>query len=227
LQAAINALYEETGDASVYLSKTLPEYVTTDEGRVDLSYEQKRQFNSVRGDAYELASAGLEGNAFYQSLPKDMRREAYAFAKDYAVQTAKDSLNVGYDPSDWVDDAKGMTPEELGEMMVQKAVETSAGSKKYENKYDGLAQMLEAGTIGVEAVVAALPNKQKNGYSNFIQGSDIEMDDYLDVIEYYNGDGIKQEDVKAYIEKGFSNDRDRCRVWQCFYSKNTIPKEWQ
>jgi hypothetical protein len=47
----------------------------------------------------------------------------------------------------------------------------------------------------------------------------------LDVVAYYNTDGIKQPEVKAYIEKNFSG-ADRIRVWKCFYSEDKIPKEW-
>ena len=136
-QAALNALSEETGENTMYLSKTLPKYVTVDGNKVDLTNDQQRQFNSARGDAYEVASAALENDKNYQQVGGDFKLKAYAFAEDYANQMAKAELGIGYEPDTWVSELEGASPEELAKAFVGKALDSVGGygDKEMENVY--------------------------------------------------------------------------------------------
>jgi hypothetical protein len=229
VEAALQDVYRSGADVSdkKIFQTDAPKNITVDGKNVNLTAKQYEHFEKVRGDNTMEFQGALQNNPIFEGAGSALQSGAIDKMYDYIEQVSKSEMGLGYDPENWVSELQGSSPEEIADAVVQKAVESIAKSGAYSNKYEGFSQMLEDGSVDVDTVAALLPKKQKTGYFDFIQGSNIEMDDYLDVIEYYNGDGIKQEDVKAYIEKGFASDRDRCRVWQCFYSKNTIPDEWQ
>lgn len=204
-----------------------PKSFKADGKQVHLTSEQYETFEKSRGDNTMLYQGVLQNDASFDAMESDAQIYATDKMYDFIDQMSKAELDVGYKPQDWVAELQGKSPEEVAEAIVKKTFESIASDKnQYANKYAGLGDLLEAGTIGESVAASLLPEKQQTGYFDHIQGSGISMDKYLDVIAYYNTDGIKQPEVKAYIEKNFSSKADRIRVWKCFYSENTIPKEW-
>lgn len=223
----ITDLSELTGATSVYPSRKAPDNFSVGGENFVLSDEQKTQYQSAYGKTEQDVRAALIVGDLYKNLDTDGELKAHTYAEDYAKQVAKEAVNPDYEQDDWVAELQGKTPEEVAEAIVKKTFSAIASDKKqYANKYEGLGSLLEAGTIGESVAASLLPEKQQTGYFDHIQGSGVPMDKYLDTIAYYSGKDIKQADMQSYIEKNFSSKAHRVRVWQCFYSKNTIPDEW-
>lgn len=198
LQKSLDMLSEETGEYTMYLSKDPPKYITVDGERIDLTYDQKRQFMSERGDTYEFASAALENDETYKGFSKEWKQNAYEFAEDYAVQTAKDSLGTKFKPDPWVSDLKGASPEEFAEAVVQRVV-ASMAKKAGENEYLGLETLLDNKSIDDQIALACLSDPAREAYMTHREKADISVQQFLDVYGSAVAAGEKTADQKQYV----------------------------
>jgi hypothetical protein len=237
LQKALNDLSEQSGKNSMYLSKDAPKYITVDDERIDLTYEQQREFNTVRGDTYEATSAALEKSSVYQGLSREMKESVYAHAEDYAVQTAKDGLGVGFKPDTWVSDLKGADAETITNTLVAKAIESQLGTGS--KKYEGMADYAADGDL--EAVIKLmLTDAQAADYDTHIEKADVSLEVFLDALAFASeaksdkkdGEtvpGSKKAKVEDYINSLDLSKQQKTALYLSMpddYSQKTMPK-WQ
>ena len=195
LQASLNALAEETGSNSMYLSKNPPKSLTVDGTKVELTDQQQRQYMTERGDLYEAASAALEADETYKDFSNDWKLKAYEYAEDYATQKAKESLDAGFKPESWVSELDGAAPEEFSEALVQRVVENMAG-KTGENKYLGLETMLDNGSIDDQLALACMSDAANKAYTNICKNAGISVQQFLDAYGHASLGGDNPSDKK-------------------------------
>lgn len=119
----LDRVYEETGESSVYLNNSAP----SDVGGVDLDENQKRQFQTDRGDAYETVVPAIGKNKNFLAVSGKMQVAILSAAEEYATQTAKEALGVGFEPEKWVSELSGKSPEEVASICVKKGIERVGG----------------------------------------------------------------------------------------------------
>ena len=223
----LDGIAQETGDNSVYLSKKVPNYVTVNSTRIDLSYDQQRQFKSERGAAFESVIPTLNAAANSNGLDGQMKVKAVSIAQDYAAQVAKQSLNIGFEADDWVQELQGKSDEEIAQTIIGKALE-SAAKKIGGTKYAGMAEQIRGGTPE-ETVLMALTDNQKENYSKYIQKAKVPAETYLDVLSFESkaksddkeakNSKTKKEKVVAYIDGLKLTKKQKRALYLCFYSE--------
>lgn len=122
----LNRVYEATGESSVYLSSSDLSEVKD----VALDESQKRQFQTDRGDTYEAVVPAIGGDKNFWNLPNDMQVAILSVAEEYATQTAKEKLGVGYETESWVQELAGKSAEEIARECIKKGVERVGGLGK-------------------------------------------------------------------------------------------------
>lgn len=223
----LDGIAQEAGDNSVYLSKKVPNYVTVNSTRIDLSYDQQRQFKSERGAAFESVIPTLNAAANSNGLDGQMKVKAVSIAQDYAAQVAKQSLNIGFEADDWVQELQGKSDEEIAQTIIGKALE-SAAKKIGGTKYAGMAEQIRGGTPE-ETVLMALTDNQKENYSKYIQKAKVPAETYLDVLSFESkaksddkeakNSKTKKEKVVAYIDGLKLTRKQKRALYLCFYSE--------
>lgn len=225
----LDGIAQATGDNSVYLSKEAPDYVTVNSTRIDLSYDQQRQFKSERGAAFESVIPTLNAAANSNGFDGQMKVKAVSIAKDYAAQVAKQSLNIGFEADDWVQELQGKSDEEIAQTIIGKALE-SAAKKRGGTKYAGMAEQIRDGTPE-ETVLMTLTDDQKENYSKYIQKAKVPAETYLDVLSFESkcvsdkdkkGNiiaGSKKKKVVAYISGLKLTKKQKRALYLCFYSE--------
>jgi hypothetical protein len=229
LQKALNAISEQTGKNSMYLSKDAPKSITVDDEKIELTAEQKKQFMSDRGDVYAEASSALENDETYQGFSKEWKLKAYEYAETYANEKAKDGLNADYEPETWVSDLEGASQDEIAEAMVQKVV-SSVANKHKGGRYAGFGDMLDNGTIDDNLAIALLPPETHKKYME--HGKKVPVSDLMDALAYKNSEGVKasdkepQELFKNWLDNtypGSKNKKLRIGLWCSIYAESTCP----
>lgn len=225
----LDGIAQETGDNSVYLSKKAPSYVTVNRTRIDLSYDQQRQFKSERGAAFESVIPVLNAAANSNGLDGQMKVKAVSIAKDYAAQVAKQGLNIGFEADDWVQELQGKSDEEIAQTIIGKTLE-SAAKNSGGTKYAGMAEQIRGGTPE-ETVLMAMTDNQKENYSKYIQKAKVPAETYLDVLSFESkcvsdkdkkGNiiaGSKKKKVVAYISGLKLTKKQKRALYLCFYSE--------
>lgn len=122
----LNRVYDATGESSVYLSSSDLSEVKD----VALDESQKRQFRTDRGDTYEAVVPAIGGDKNFWNLPDDMQVAILSVAEEYATQTAKEKLGVGYETESWVQELAGKSAEEIARECIKKGVERVGGLGK-------------------------------------------------------------------------------------------------
>lgn len=122
----LNRVYEATGESSVYLSSSDLSEVKD----VALDESQKRQFQTDRGDTYEAVVPAIGGDKNFWDLPNKMQVAILSVAEEYATQTAKEKLGVGYETESWVQELAGKSAEEIARECIKKGVERVGGLGK-------------------------------------------------------------------------------------------------
>ncbi len=225
----LDGIAQETGDNSVYLSKKAPSYVTVNRTRIDLSYDQQRQFKSERGAAFESVIPALNAAANSNGLDGQMKVKSVSIAKDYVSQVAKQSLNIGFEADGWVQELQGKSDEEIAQTIIGKALE-SAAKNSGGTKYAGMAEQIRGGTPE-ETVLMAMTDNQKENYSKYIQKAKVPAETYLDVLSFESkcvsdkdkkGNiiaGSKKKKVVAYISGLKLTKKQKRALYLCFYSE--------
>lgn len=223
----LDGIAQETGDNSVYLSKKAPSYVTVNRTRIDLSYDQQRQFKSERGAAFESVIPVLNAAANSNGLDGQMKVKAVSIAKDYAAQVAKQGLNIGFEADDWVQELQGKSDEEIAQTIIGKTLE-SAAKNSGGTKYAGMAEQIRGGTPEETALMALTDNQQEN-YSKYIQKAKVPAETYLDVLSFESkaksddkeakNSKTKKEKVVAYINGLKLTKKQKRALYLCFYSE--------
>ena len=204
LQASLNALAEETGVNSMYLSKNPPKSISVDGTNVELTDEQQRQFMTERGDLYGTASAALESDETYKDFSNEWKLKAYEFAETYATQKAKESLDAGFKPDPWVSELEGATPEEFSEALVRKVVENMAG-KAGENKYSGMGNLLSDKSIDDQIALSLMSDEATGAYTAFNEVMNVPVQQFLDIYGTATAASKKKDEQYAAAMKHIQN----------------------
>lgn len=204
LQASLNALAEETGVNSVYLSKNPPKSISVDGTNVELTDEQQRQFMTERGDLYGTASAALESDETYKDFSNEWKLKAYEFAETYATQKAKEGLDAGFKPDPWVSELEGATPEEFSEALVRKVVENMAG-KAGENKYSGMGNLLSDKSIDDQIALSLMSDEATGAYTAFNEVMNVPVQQFLDIYGTATAASKKKDEQYAAAMKHIQN----------------------
>lgn len=109
--SAIEALYNATGDASVYPDRKAPNAVNGEK----LTTEQKRDYQKTYGSTIEKSVNALLGSGQWDSMTDEQRlavqKDIKSFAADQAKRELAESRGVEY-TSDWDDEAQLENPEQ-------------------------------------------------------------------------------------------------------------------
>ena len=228
----ITDLSELTGKPSVYPSRKAPDKITVDGEDVPLDQEQQRQYQSTYGKKeYETRSA-LIGNSLYDNLTPQEEIKAHSFAEDYAKQVATSDINADFEPDSWVEDLKGKTPAEVADAIMLKTMESIVGNKKvYENKYDGMADLLEKNKLDDAIAITMMPQTMQTAYRDIAEKGGVSVQDWLDTYAYAyaNGKTNAERRIAAldYIDKQNLSKSQKTALANGLYSylKDMIPKE--
>jgi hypothetical protein len=201
LDKAIQHTYERTGKTSVFPSRKPPEEITVDGNTVELHKEQQRRYQQIYGQAEQDTRTALYSNDLYGRLNGENELKAQAYAEDYAKQTAKAGLLIGYEPETWVKELKGKSPQEVADAIMLKTFESMANNKKvYTNKYDGISGLLDAHTIDDTVALAMMSDTAVDGYMTYCKKASVSVADYAEVHGYMNKVGDLEKTLK-YIDK--------------------------
>lgn len=228
----ITDLSELTGKPSVYPSRKAPDKITVDGEDVPLDQEQQRQYQSTYGQTeYETRSA-LIGNSLYDNLTPQEEIKAHSFAEDYAKQVAKSDINADFEPDSWVEDLKGKTPAEVADAIMLKTMESIVGNKKvYENKYDGMADLLEKNKLDDAIAITMMPETMQTAYRDIAEKGGVSVQDWLDAYAYAYANGKTNAERRSaaldYIDKQNLSKSQKTALANGLYSylKDMIPKE--
>lgn len=211
LQKALRDLERTTGSTSGYLTSKAPGSITIDGSDVKLTDDQKTQYLEDRGNTYDFASKALQGSKVFQNAPADFKQKAYDYAEDYAVQTAKENLGIGYETDGIAADLQNPTSKELLDEILQRATASLAKNQKmYDNQYHGLSEMRKNNTINDDLALATMSETRREIYEEFLKNNDVSVGTWLDVLsaaERKHGtesetkkDKDKKADAKKYID---------------------------
>lgn len=223
LQKALRDLEAQTGSTAGYLSKNAPTSVNTEKGDVELTDKQKSQFVTDRGNIYEMASSALENSDLFKGLPANIQQKTYGYAENYATQTAKENLNIGFKPDDIAADLDNPTSQELLDALLLKTFNSMAGNTKvYGDKYQGYADLLKTDTINDRIALDLISNTRREVYENTLRGAGVSVQQWLDVLSvairkqgnYVGEKPTKQqrEDAWAHIDKMNLTDKQRAAL---------------
>lgn len=227
LDKAIMDTYERTGSAAVFASRKAPDEITVDGEKVALAPEQQRRYQEIYGQAEQGTREALYSNRLYDNLDPKLEQKAHEIAEDYAKQTAKAGMLVGFEADDWVKDLKGKSPAEIAEVVIQKTMETAAENKKlYKNKYVGISGLLDDGTIDDKVALAIMSDSAVDGYMDYCKKAGVSVSDYADALAYMKKTDDKEKTLK-YIEKMNLSKAKKIALAQGIYGANPtyIPKE--
>ena len=227
LDKAIMDTYERTGSAAVFASRKAPDEITVDGEKVALAPEQQRRYQEIYGQAEQGTREALYSNRLYDNLNPKLEQKAHEIAEDYAKQTAKAGMLVGFEADDWVKDLKGKSPAEIAEVVIQKTMETAAENKKlYKNKYVGISGLLYDGTIDDKVALAIMSDSAVDGYMDYCKKAGVSVSDYADALAYMKKTDDKEKTLK-YIEKMNLSKAKKIALAQGIYGANPtyIPKE--
>lgn len=228
----------DTSDKKVFQTEAA-KYITVDGQKVNLTQDQHEQFEKTRGKNTMEYQGALQENSTYEKLDDDLKINATDKMYDFIEQTSKESLNIGYEPEQWVSDLKGKTKEEIADTIMLKTIESYVKSDSFSGKYDGITSMLESGNIDEAMAVSMLPKEAEDGYFNQIKGSGIEISTFIDVYQFktdarsdYDKDGktVKsaQEKVIEYINRVEKIPEKKRRLFLSMgYAESKIPEEWK
>ena len=228
----ITDLSELTGKASVYPSRKAPDKITVDGEDVPLNQEQQRQYQSTYGQTeYETRSAMIE-NSLYGNLTPQEEIKAHSFAEDYAKQVAKSDINADFEPDSWVKDLEGKTPAEVSDAIMLKTMESIVGNKKvYENKYYGMADLLEKNKLDDAIAITMMPETMQTAYRDIAEKGGVSVQDWMDTYAYAYANGKTNEERRSaameYIDKQNLSKSQKTALANGLYSylKDMIPKE--
>lgn len=234
LDKAIMDTYERTGSASVFMSRKAPDEITVDGTEIALAPEQQRRYQEIYGQAEQGTREALYGNRLYDNLDPKLEEKAHEIAEDYAKQTAKTGMMVGYKPDKWVSDLKGKSAQEIAETVIQKTMESAAEDKKlYENKYVGISALLDDGTIDDKVALAIMSDSAVDGYMDYCKKAGVSVAQYADVYAYMNKTDDKEKTLK-YIQGLSVSKAKKVALAQGIYGANPtfipkdtdVPKNW-
>ena len=235
VEAALQEIYRSGADTDgkKIFQTDAPKSIRVDGKDVNLTAEQYEKFEKLRGGNTTNYQAGLQNSKVFSGLPDDM--QAYATDKmyDYIEQRSKLDLGVGYDADTWVDELRNSSPEKVAEIVVQKAVESMAGSDAYENKYDGLSNLLKSNAIDDQIALALMSNTAVDSYNAYCKDADVSVQKYAEVYGYMN----KVDDLDAtlaHIDKMFMPKAERVALAQAISAAhpkiirvdNPVSEEW-
>lgn len=228
----ITDLSELTGKPSVYPSRKAPDKITVDGEDVPLDQEQQRQYQSTYGQTEDETRSALIGNSLYDNLTPQEEIKAHSFAEDYAKQVATSGINADFEPDSWVEDLKGKTPAEVADAIMLKTMESIVGNKKvYENKYDGMADLLEKNKLDDAIAITMMPETMQTAYRDIAEKGGVSVQDWLDAYAYAYANGKTNAERRSaaldYIDKQNLSKSQKTALANGLYSylKDMIPKE--
>lgn len=234
LDKAIQKTFEETGKATVFPSREAPDSFTVDGETVELGTEQKQKYQQIYGQTELDVRTALYADDLYGNLDAKNEIKAHGYAEDFAKQTAKAGLDVGYEPEDWVKELEGKSPQEVADAIMLKTFESAAENKKlYENKYDGISGLLDSGTINDTVALAIMSDSAVDGYMGYCKKAGVSVADYADVYAYMNKTDDKEKTLE-YIEGLNMSKAKKVAIAQGIYGANptfipvdsNVPKNW-
>ena len=222
VEAAMQELYRsgaDTSDKKVFQTDA-PKYITVDGEKVNLTAEQHEKLEKIRGENTVHYQSGLQDNDAFERLPKEMQVYATDKMYDFVEQKSKMAMGVGYEPDSWVYDLQNASPEKVSEVIVQKAVESMAEDKRlYDNKYAGIADMLDAHKINDTIALAVMSDTAVDGYVEYCKNENVSVADYAEVCGYMN----KVNDLGKtleYIDKMDMFKREKIALAQAIHYAN-------
>lgn len=234
LDKAIQHTYERTGKTSVFPSRKAPEEVNVGGKTVELHKAQQQRYQQIYGQAEQDTRSALYSNVLYGKLDSENELKAHAYAEDYAKQTAKAGLLIGFEPETWVKELKGKSPEEVAEAIVVKTFESLANDKKvYSNKYEGISGLLDTHKINDTVALAMMSDTAVDGYMEYCKKENVSVADYAEVYAYMN----KVKDLSKtldYIDKMDLFKREKIALAQGIHyanptiirTDNPVSQEW-
>lgn len=234
LDRAIQKTFEETGKAAIFPTRKAPDKITVDGETVELTPEQQRKYQEYYGQKELDTRAALFADDLYENLDNANALKAQGFAEDYAKQTAKEGLLVGFEPEKWVRELAGKTPEAVADGIMLKTFESMAeNTKQYDNKYVGISGLLNDGTIDDKVALAIMSDSAVDGYMDYCKKAGVTVADYADVYAYMNKTDDKEATLK-YIEGLNMSKAKKVAIAQAIYGANPtfipidsdVPKNW-
>ena len=237
----IKRLEQATGEN---LTPSRAEKVLTVDGeKVFLTADEYVTYATAKGQNDYTFRENLISSESYTGLDDATKVKAMEYAKRYADALAREETGLNADKTDWMKELDGTDIDTATQTFVEKAIESMAGSSQYDNKYDGLSQMLEAGTVDDAIALTLLPKETQDKYGEY--GSGLSVSTLCQVISYKNSDDAKsehetkringelkevvvdgksnQDKTKKYIESLGVGKQTMRKIWCCIYAESTSP----
>lgn len=230
----LNRLYQsgvDTSDKKVFQTEAA-KFITVDGQKVNLTQDQHEQFEKTRGEKTMEYLGGLQENDLYENADDSAKLYATDKMYDFIEQTSKESLDIGYEPEQWVSELKGKSQEEIADAIMLKTMESIVGNKKvYENKYDGMADLLEKNKLDDAIAITMMPETMQTAYRDIAEKGGVSVQDWLDTYAYAYANGKTNAERRSaaldYIDKQNLSKSQKTALANGLYSylKDMIPKE--
>lgn len=230
----LNRLYRsgaDTSDKKIFQTEAAKSF-KVDGKTINLSAEQHDEFEKIRGENTMEYQGALQGNDIYGKLDDTLKINATDKMYDFIEQTSKESLDIGYEPEEWVSELKGKSQEEIADAIMLKTMESIVGNKKvYDNKYDGMADLLEKNKLDDAIAITMMPETMQTAYRDIAEKGGVSVQDWLDTYAYAYANGKTNAERRSaaldYIDKQNLSKSQKTALANGLYSylKDMIPKE--
>lgn len=231
VDAEINRLEQATGEnlTPARASKVL----TVDGEKVLLTANEYVTYATAKGQNDYTFRESLLDSEDYSSLDDATKVKAMEYAKDYADVIAREETGLKADKAEWMVELDGADIGTVTQTLLEKAAASRAGSGSYENKYAGISDMLDTGTINDTLALAIMSDSAVDGYMEYCKNAGVSVAEYADVYAYMNKSDSKEDTLK-YIEGLSVSKAKKVALAQGIYGANPtfipidsdVPKNW-
>lgn len=231
VDAEIKRLEEQTGEN---LTPARAEKVLTVDGeKILLTADEYVTYATAKGqNDYTLRESLLDSEE-YATLDDATKVKAMGFAEEYADVLAREETGLKADKAEWMAELDGADIGTVTQVLLERAASSRAGSDNYENKYAGISDMLDTGTINDTLALAIMSDSAVDGYMEYCKKAGVSVAEYADVYAYMNKSDSKESTLK-YIEKLSISKGKKVALAQSIYGANPtfiptdsdVPKNW-
>lgn len=228
VDAEIKRLEKATGEN---LTPARAEKVLTVDGeKILLTADEYVTYATAKGQNDYTFRENLIRRDDYADLDDMTKAKAMEYAKDYADALAREETGLKADVAEWMAELEGADIQTITKRFVEKAAESRAGDKKlYENKYVGISELLDDGTIDDEIALAIMPDENVDKYLKYGKKAGISVSDYAETFGYINS--LSGEEKKSDALKHIGNMRQysgkqKVAMAASFYKKEELPRDW-
>lgn len=187
-KTGLETMLQDAEDVSVYPNRNPIGSVSVDGQTVELTNEQKRQYQTVYGRTYRDTLYALQGSSAFQRLDRQTKDAVMKAAESYAGVSAKNALDIGYKPPEGYAERAGMDGAALANALILEAVksqkylspETQAAKSSVENRYSSTAyarQSLDIVNAAKEKATAYFEHVEQAKYGGELTDAEQELSD--------------------------------------------------